>query len=173
MYLVRYGEQLNLHKTVWCEVFLQLVDVGTKNVGGDQLNPRLVYAMVRLENWQKTCQWGMKPSDIGTKNVREYKLNTRLRFDMVRLNNIKTRVKDGWHDTEESEEQYVLNDLTRLIWVFESMILKCSYEFRMMKGTLNIFLEQVPRKLCINIESTTRSSQFSYTVIIVTWTWNS
>ena len=50
MYLVRYGEQLNLHKTVWCEVFLQLVDVGTKNVGGDQLNPRLVYAMVRLDN---------------------------------------------------------------------------------------------------------------------------
>ena len=32
MNLVRNVEEWNLHKTVWCEVDLQLADIGTKNV---------------------------------------------------------------------------------------------------------------------------------------------
>ena len=30
--LVRNGEEFNLHKIVWCEVGIQLADIGTKNV---------------------------------------------------------------------------------------------------------------------------------------------
>ena len=36
--------------SVWCEEGLQLEYIGTKNVREDELNPRLVYAMVRLDN---------------------------------------------------------------------------------------------------------------------------
>ena len=36
--------------TVWCEGGLQIAGIGTNNVRGDGLNPRLGYALVRLEN---------------------------------------------------------------------------------------------------------------------------
>ena len=52
------------------------------------------------------------------------------------------------------------------------MSLKCSYEFRMTKRAVKTVLENivktVSRKPCINRESKSRSSKFSYTVIVVT-----
>ena len=44
-----------MHKTVWCEGGLQLVDIGTSNVREYQLNPRLGYSMVRLDNLKNVC----------------------------------------------------------------------------------------------------------------------
>ena len=34
----------------WCEVGLQLSDIDTKNVGKHDLNPRIKYIMILLEN---------------------------------------------------------------------------------------------------------------------------
>ena len=51
MHLARNGEDWNFHKTVWCEVSLQLSEIGTNNVKDDELNLRLGYTMVRLDNW--------------------------------------------------------------------------------------------------------------------------
>ena len=46
------------------------------------------------------------------------------------------RCKAHWYDIEESEEQYFLNELTGLIWVFDSMRFWRSYEFKMMNVVL-------------------------------------
>ena len=51
MHLVRNSEEWNLHNTVWCEGGLQLSDIGTNIVREYELNPRLGYAMVILNNW--------------------------------------------------------------------------------------------------------------------------
>ena len=59
MHLVRNGEERNMHKQMWCETCLQLVDIGAKNVREDELNPRLGYAMVILDNLQNNCQRGV------------------------------------------------------------------------------------------------------------------
>ena len=60
MNLVRNGKQYNFHKTVWCEVGMKLADIGTENIREDQLNTRLGYNMLILENWQNTCKRGVK-----------------------------------------------------------------------------------------------------------------
>ena len=39
-----------MNKTVWCEGGLQLSNILTKHVREDTLNPKLGYAMVRLDN---------------------------------------------------------------------------------------------------------------------------
>ena len=70
--------------------------------------------------------------------------------------------------------------MTRLDWVEEStqlfwnfyMSYNCEICFRMMKISLKTFLETVSIKTCINIEIKIRSSKFSITVIVVTWTWS-
>ena len=49
-----------MHKTVWYEGVLKLADIGTNNVGQDELNPILGYPMVRLDNWKNTSQIGAK-----------------------------------------------------------------------------------------------------------------
>ena len=38
-----------MHKIDWCEVVLQLADIGTKNVSEPDLTPRMKYIMVRLD----------------------------------------------------------------------------------------------------------------------------
>ena len=43
-----------MHKTDWCEVGLQLADIGTKIVSEPDLTTRMKYIMVRLENWDRT-----------------------------------------------------------------------------------------------------------------------
>ena len=50
IHFVRNDEECNLHKTVWSEGYMQLSDIGTKDVREEELNPRFGYAMVRLEN---------------------------------------------------------------------------------------------------------------------------
>ena len=50
MYFVRNGEECNFHKTVWYQGGLQLTGIGTNNIQEDELNTRLGYAMVRLDN---------------------------------------------------------------------------------------------------------------------------
>ena len=39
-----------MHKIDWCEGGLKLVDIVTKNVSENNLNPRIKYIMVTLEN---------------------------------------------------------------------------------------------------------------------------
>ena len=36
-----------------------MVDIGTNNVGEDELNTGIEYTMVRLENWHNTCKRGV------------------------------------------------------------------------------------------------------------------
>ena len=55
IHCLRNGEEWNLHKIVWCEVGLQLVVIGTKNVWEDELNPRFGYDTIMLVNFQNTC----------------------------------------------------------------------------------------------------------------------
>ena len=50
MNFVRNGEKCKMHKIDWCEVGLQLADIGTNNVSEPYLTPRMKYIMVRLEN---------------------------------------------------------------------------------------------------------------------------
>ena len=59
MHLVRNGEDWNMHKTVWCEGSLQLSDIWTNNNREDELNPRLGYNIVRLDNWHNTSTQGV------------------------------------------------------------------------------------------------------------------
>ena len=49
-YFVINGKEYNLHKTMWCQGGLKLVDIVTKNVREDELNPRFGYIMVRIAN---------------------------------------------------------------------------------------------------------------------------
>ena len=50
MHLVRNCEKCKMNKIDWCEGGLQLVDIGTNNVGEPDLTPRMKYIMVRLDN---------------------------------------------------------------------------------------------------------------------------
>ena len=50
MHFVRNGQKCNMHKIDWCEVGLQLEDIGTKNVSEPDLTPRMKYIMEILEN---------------------------------------------------------------------------------------------------------------------------
>ena len=50
VYFVRIGKKFKMHRIDWCEGDLQLVDIATKNVGKNGLNPRIKYIMVRLDN---------------------------------------------------------------------------------------------------------------------------
>ena len=48
MHFVRNGEKCKMHNIDWCEVRMQLADIGTNNVGEPDLTPRIKYIMVRL-----------------------------------------------------------------------------------------------------------------------------
>ena len=50
VHLVRNGEKCKINKTDLCEGGLQLVDIATNNVGENDLNIRMKYIMVRLDN---------------------------------------------------------------------------------------------------------------------------
>ena len=47
--MARKVEDYKMHKIEWCEGGLQLVEIATKNVGENGLNPRMKYIMVRLD----------------------------------------------------------------------------------------------------------------------------
>ena len=54
---VRNGKKLKMHKIDWREGGLKLADIATKNVGENDLNLRMKYIMVRIENlWRKLLQ---------------------------------------------------------------------------------------------------------------------
>ena len=48
---VSNGEKWKMYEIDWCEGGLQLADIATKNVGENDLNTRIKYIMVRLDNW--------------------------------------------------------------------------------------------------------------------------
>ena len=50
VHFVRNGEICKLYKIEWCEGGLQLEDIENKNIGESDLNPRMKYIMVRLDN---------------------------------------------------------------------------------------------------------------------------
>ena len=39
-----------MHKIEWCEGGLKLADIANENVGENDLNPRMKYIMVRIDN---------------------------------------------------------------------------------------------------------------------------
>ena len=41
---------MKMHKIDWCEVGLQFADISTKNFGENDLNTRMKYITVRLDN---------------------------------------------------------------------------------------------------------------------------
>ena len=50
LHFVRNGEKWKIHKIYWCEGDLKLEDISTKNVGENDLNIRMKYIMVSLDN---------------------------------------------------------------------------------------------------------------------------
>ena len=50
---IRNGEKCKMHMIDWFEGGLKLTDIATKNVGENELNPRMKYIMVRLDNWSR------------------------------------------------------------------------------------------------------------------------
>ena len=48
MNLLRNYENCNIQKIDWCEGGLQLAEIATKNVGDNNLTPRMKYMMVIL-----------------------------------------------------------------------------------------------------------------------------
>ena len=50
VHFVRNGKKCKIHKIDWCEGGLQLSDIETKNVGDNDLNPKMKYIMVRIDN---------------------------------------------------------------------------------------------------------------------------
>ena len=49
-HLVRNGENFKRQNIDWCEGGLQLADIAAKNFGENDLNPRMKYITVRLDN---------------------------------------------------------------------------------------------------------------------------
>ena len=47
---VSNGEKCKMHKIDWCEGNLKLEDIAIKNVGDNDLTPRMKYIMVRVDN---------------------------------------------------------------------------------------------------------------------------
>ena len=61
MNFVRNIEKCNTHKIDQCEGGMKLADISTNNVGKHDLNPRIEYIMVRIDNWDRTlAQEGRK-----------------------------------------------------------------------------------------------------------------
>ena len=50
VHLVRNRKKYKIHKIEWCEGGLQLADIATKNVDENNLNPRMKYIMVMVDN---------------------------------------------------------------------------------------------------------------------------
>ena len=47
---LRNVENCKMHKIYWCEGVLQLAHIVTKNVDENDLNPRMKYIMIRIDN---------------------------------------------------------------------------------------------------------------------------
>ena len=51
---LRNGEKCKMHKIDWFEGGLNLAYIDTKNIGENDLTPRMKYIMVRVDNWDIT-----------------------------------------------------------------------------------------------------------------------
>ena len=51
---VRNGEKCKMYKIYWCEVVLHLEDIATENVGENDLNTKIKYIIVILDNLERT-----------------------------------------------------------------------------------------------------------------------
>ena len=51
LHLLRNGENWKMYNIDWSEGGLQLSEIATNNVGENDLNPRIKYTMIRLDNW--------------------------------------------------------------------------------------------------------------------------
>ena len=72
------------------------------------------------------CEWGLQLADISTKNVEENYLNLIMKYILVRLDKWdRTLVKEGWHDTGDYVEQYVLYESPGFSWGLDSISFKC------------------------------------------------
>ena len=54
VHFVGNDENCKMHKIELCGGGLQLAEIATKNVGENDLNPRMEYIMVRLDKWFRT-----------------------------------------------------------------------------------------------------------------------
>ena len=54
VHFVTNGEKWKIHKIGWCEGGLQLENIVTKNVGENDLNTRMKFIRVRINNWKRT-----------------------------------------------------------------------------------------------------------------------
>ena len=50
MHVVKNGEKCKMNKIDWCEEGLKLADIATNHFGENDLNPRMKYIMVKLDN---------------------------------------------------------------------------------------------------------------------------
>ena len=50
VHFVMNGENFKMHKIYWCDVGLKLTDIATNNVSDNEINTRMKYIMVRLDN---------------------------------------------------------------------------------------------------------------------------
>ena len=50
VHFARNGEKRKMHKIYWCGGGLKLAEIATKNVGENDLNPRIKYIIVKLDN---------------------------------------------------------------------------------------------------------------------------
>ena len=51
LHFVSNGENWKIHEIEWCERGLQFTYSASKNVGENDLNPRIKYIMTILDNW--------------------------------------------------------------------------------------------------------------------------
>ena len=50
VHFLRNRKNYKIYKIDWCEGGMQLTDIATKNVGENDLTPRMKYIMVRIDN---------------------------------------------------------------------------------------------------------------------------
>ena len=78
IYFLRNGEKYKMHNIYWCEGCLQLAGIVTKNVSEPDITPRMIYVLVRLENWYRTIE------EEGWHNTKIF-YGTRVLYDSTRL----------------------------------------------------------------------------------------
>ena len=54
VHFLKNGKNCKMHKIDWCERGLKLEDIATKTVGENDLNHRMKYITVILDNWDRT-----------------------------------------------------------------------------------------------------------------------
>ena len=59
MHLLRNSKKWNIHKTLWCEVVMNLKYIGTNTVTEDEFNSILGFTMVIIDNWHNTFTRGV------------------------------------------------------------------------------------------------------------------